>query len=111
MSELTKMVKIGAIEYSAQNEVADELTTLREKLAKRDARIAELDSEATEYWAFISAVAKYFDAKDGEDMRDIIVKGMDKLKAEAMRGEALARTVMADQASYDKAINSAEVPK
>jgi hypothetical protein len=35
MDALTRMVKIGAIEYSAQNEVADEIAALREKLAER----------------------------------------------------------------------------
>ena len=69
--------------------------------SERDMR--KLEEECAEYWAFISAIAHYFGCQDGVDMRGFILEELDKLKASAMRGEALARTVMADQISNDRA--------
>lgn len=56
MDELTQMVKIGAIEYSAQNEVADEIDALREELAERDARIAKLEDKIERLKQWISNI-------------------------------------------------------
>lgn len=68
------------------------------------AKVGHLEQECSEYWAFISALAKYFGCAEGVDMRDFILAELDKLKASATRGEALARTVMADQISNDRAV-------
>ena len=71
--------------------------TLPQLIQYANAVASEINDEANEYWAFISGIAHYFGCKDGVDMRDFILQELDKLKASAARGEALARVVMADQ--------------
>ena len=71
--------------------------TLPQLIQYANAVAADINDEANEYWAFIAGIASYFGCKDGVDMRDFIMQEFDKLKASAVRGEALARTVMADQ--------------
>lgn len=63
--------------------------------------IAYAETVADEYWAFIAGLAAYFGCKDGEDMRDCIVNGLDEMKKGDELGKALARTVMADQTGRD----------
>lgn len=76
---------------------APSVAELQRRVAELEKALSKTNGEADEYWSFISALAKYFGCKEGVDMRDFIVKEMDKLKADAVRGQALARTVMADQ--------------
>jgi len=71
--------------------------TLPQLIQYANAVASDINEEANEYWSFIAGIAHYFGCKDGVDMREFILQELDKLKDSAIRGEALARSVMADQ--------------